>query len=57
MAHTEFVFRSTAASFAFNSFCTFRGEAPYDQNAIGELGTCQAPPLSVIFGHRFMNVW
>jgi hypothetical protein len=57
MAHTEFVFRSTAASFAFNSFCTFRGEAPYDQNAIGELGTCQGSSLSVRFSHWFVNVW
>ena len=57
MAHAEFVFRSTAASFAFNGFCSSSSQAHYDQNAIGELGTCQAAPFSVRFGHWFVNVW
>jgi hypothetical protein len=57
MAHTEFAFRSTAASFAFNSFCSLTRNGHHNQNAIGELGTCQGTPFSVIFRHPFMNVW
>ena len=55
MTRAELVFRSTAASFAFNGFCSSGSQAHYDQNAIGELGTCQGTPFSVRFGH-FVNV-
>ena len=51
MAQGEFVLRATAASFAFNSFCGLTTEGRYDQNAIGNLGTCQGAPFSVIFQH------
>lgn len=57
MAQAEFVFRSTAVSFAINRFCRSSSTAHYDQNAIGELGTCQVEPFSVRFGHWFVNVW